>query len=225
LDDAYFREDRGLIKGWEVDYRLRRPNDMQPPFWWEKLAHDPSFEAPASARWQELRRGLLSKDRLYARIDSLVALTTEARERNFQKWPGILNGASYESKIQRMKRWISDRLDWIDSHIGKLSTSVEENGKPETIGDFQLYGNYPNPFNASTVIDYDLPAAGRVKILVMDPLGRVVRIMADEVQSAGRHRIVWDGTDDTGVSAATGIYLVRMTCGGNTKTGKLMLLR
>jgi hypothetical protein len=225
LDDAYFDQDRRLFDRWEVDYRLYHSNDMFAPFWWEKLAHDPSFETPASARWQELRRGLLSKDRLYARIDSLVALTTEARERNFQKWPGILKGASYESKIQRMKQWISDRLDWIDSHIGKLSTSVEEKGKPAIIGDFHLGQNYPNPFNASTVIGYDLPASGRVKIAVVDPLGRVVRILTDEVQSAGRHRIAWDGTDNGGVSAASGIYLVRMTCGGSTKTGKLMLLR
>jgi hypothetical protein len=225
MNDAYFREDRGLIKGWEVDYRLRRPNDILPPFWWEKLAHDPSFEAPAKARWQELRKGILQKDNLYARIDSLVTLTAEARERNFQKWPGLLNGTSYGNQIQSLKQWISNRLDWIDANIGRLSTAVEEKGMPQTVGDFHLDLNYPNPFNASTVIGYGLPASGRMKIAVLDPLGRVVRILVDEIQSAGRHHVNWDGTDDRGVSAPTGIYFVRMFSNGRTKTGKLMLLR
>jgi hypothetical protein len=225
LDDAYYPEDRGLIKGWEVDYRLRRPNDMQPPFWWEKLAHDPSFEAPAKARWQELRTGILQKDRLDARIDSLVTLTAEARERHFRKWPGILNGSAYESKILRMKDWISVRLDWIDANIGRLSAAVTDNETPGIIGGFDLVQNFPNPFNASTVIGYELPASGKVRISLIDPLGREVRILADGIRSAGRHRINWDGTDDRGVSAPSGIYLVRMAFEGGTRTGKIMLLR
>jgi hypothetical protein len=225
LDDAYYPEDRGLTKGWEVDYRLRRPNDIQPPFWWEKLAHDPSFEAPAKARWQELRTGILHKDRLYARIDSLVTLTAEARERHFQKWPGVLNGAAYEDKIIRMKDWISVRLDWIDANIGRLSTAVAEKSTPGITGDFQLVQNYPNPFNTSTVISYESPAPGRVKIALTDPLGRVVRILVDEIQPAGRHHINWDGTDDRGVSTPSGIYLIRMAFGGGMRTGKMMLLR
>jgi len=225
LDDAYFPEDRGLIAGWEVDYRLRRPNDMLPPFWWEKLAHDPSFEAPAKARWQELRTGILDRDRLYSRIDSLVALTAEARARHFQKWPGILNNATYESRIQRMKDWISARLDWIDANIGKLSTAVADEKTSGILCGFRLGRNYPNPFNASTVIEYELSAPGRTRMAVMDPLGRVVRTLLDEIEPAGLHRIRWDGTDDGGVSAPSGIYFVRIAGYGGVKTGKMLLLR
>jgi hypothetical protein len=226
MANAYYREDFDLTEGWEVDYRLRRPGDgYQPPIWWEKLAHDPSFRIPAGARWRELRTGILRQDRLYARIDSLVALTAEARERNFQKWPGVLNGATYESKIQRLKLWISARLEWIDANIGEPSAAAEGNGAPGSPGGFSLFRNYPNPFNASTVMEYELPASGRVRIALIDPLGRVVRVIADDVQFAGRHQVTWDGTDDRGVSAPSGIYLVRAAFGGGTKTGKMMLLR
>jgi len=226
MANAYYWDDFDLTEGWEVDYRLRRPWDgALPPFWWEKLAHDPSFEAPASARWRELRTGLLRQDRLYSMIDSLVALTAEARGRHFRKWPGVLNGETHEDRILRLKQWISARLYWIDANIGNLSGPAEKNGEPGSPADFCLYPNYPNPFNTSTTIDYHLPFSTRVVMVLCDRMGRETRTLVDEIQIPGRHRVLWDGLDGRGRTVGSGAYVVRMKAGGRLQTRKLMLLR
>jgi hypothetical protein len=223
---AWYEQDLGLTEGWQIDYRENHSWDgFQVPVWWEKLAHDPSFQGPAQARWMELRKGALHKDSLMARIDGLTAEITEARIRNFQKWPGLLEGTTYEAKIAELKQWISDRIAWIDTHIGSLYAGAERNKEPVQPDDFNLEQNYPNPFNASTVIGSVLPVTGKASIAIVDHLGRKVRILASGVQPAGRHRIAWDGKDDLGRSAPSGVYLVRMSYDGRMKTGKLLLMR
>jgi hypothetical protein len=226
MANAYFQEDFDLVAGWEVDYRLRRPSDgMQPPWWWEKLAHTAYFEAAADSRWRELRSGVFRKDSVYAVIDRMTAEITEARVRHFEKWPRALVGDTYENRVDRLKQWISNRLDWIDANITRLDTGVAQDPKPTQPADFGLTQNYPNPFNASTVIGYRLSAAGRVCLAIVDLRGREMRTLVDAVRPAGEYRVNWDGTDDRTVSAASGMYLVRMTVNGAIKTGKMLLLR
>jgi hypothetical protein len=124
-----------------------------------------------------------------------------------------------------MKDWISSRLDWIDANIGKLSVAVADKETPGIADDFHLDQNYPNPFNSSTVIGYETPASGKVRVSLFDPLGREVRILADGLQSPGRHRVVWDGNDGKDIPAPTGIYVARMAGGDRVCTAKLMLIR
>lgn len=90
---------------------------------------------------------------------------------------------------------------------------------------FRLDAAAPNPFNPETVIRYSLPAAGRVRLLVYDLQGRQVRLLADEVQPAGRHERSWTGTDDAGRSVASGIYVAVLTSGTFTAQRKLTLLK
>lgn len=73
--------------------------------------------------------------------------------------------------------------------------------------DYSLSPNYPNPFNPTTTIRYDLPEATYVSLVIYDILGRKVRTLRDSREVAGFKSVVWDGKDDAGNSVSTGIYI------------------
>jgi len=76
---------------------------------------------------------------------------------------------------------------------------------------FALEQNYPNPFNPSTTILYDLPEGmHEVSVRIYDLLGRPVRALVETRQSAGHYSVQWDGRDDAGRLAASGVYLFRI---------------
>ena len=85
---------------------------------------------------------------------------------------------------------------------------------------FELEQNYPNPFNPTTTIAYSLPATGRVRLWLYNILGQRVRVLADEVQNAGRHRALLDGS-----SLAAGVYFYALEFGERMITKKMLLLK
>ncbi len=104
-------------------------------------------------------------------------------------------------------------------------TSVAE-GAGETPLEFVLRDPWPNPFNAATAIAFDLPRAAPLRLAVHDVLGRRVRTLRDEARAGpGRFRVVWDGADDRGRPAASGVYLVRLTAGADRTSGRVVLVR
>ena len=88
-----------------------------------------------------------------------------------------------------------------------------------------MYPNRPNPFNAKTLIRYDLPEASRVSLRVYDISGRMVRRLVDGPQSAGSYGVAWNGRDEGGQPVGSGVYLVRMVAGGFVYVTKLVLLK
>ncbi len=88
----------------------------------------------------------------------------------------------------------------------------------------RLGPNYPNPFNPSTIIPYQLATTSPVRLEVFNILGQRVATLVDEEQSAGVYRARWDGTDAAGGAAAAGVYLYRLTVAGAHQTGKMVLL-
>jgi 1,4-alpha-glucan branching enzyme len=88
-----------------------------------------------------------------------------------------------------------------------------------------LWSNYPNPFRRETTIEYTLPEAGHVRVEVYDLLGRRVSVLADEHQDAGLHRARWGGRNGNGAPAASGLYLVRITQGGTSRSQRMTLVR
>ena len=83
-----------------------------------------------------------------------------------------------------------------------------------------LNASYPNPFNPSTAINYDLSAEGMVNITVYDALGRTVAELVNGIQNGGSHQITWNAAD-----MASGAYFVRMNAGSYANTQKLMLVK
>lgn len=92
---------------------------------------------------------------------------------------------------------------------------------------FALKKNYPNPFNASTLITYTLPAdlGQRVELAVYNALGQKVRQLVSQEQAAGTYQVIWDGRDDNKMDVASGVYLVTLRLGHLRDAQKILLLR
>ena len=90
---------------------------------------------------------------------------------------------------------------------------------------FALHPNHPNPFNAGTVIPFELAGAGQVRLTVVNLVGQEVRRLVRGHRKAGAHRARWDGRDGEGRPAATGVYLVRLEAGDRKRTRRMLLLR
>lgn len=88
-----------------------------------------------------------------------------------------------------------------------------------------LHPSRPNPFNPSTAIPFDLPAAGRVRLAVYDVRGRLVRTLVDASLPEGAHQAAWDGRDTAGRAAVAGVYFARLEAGGGVETVRMSLIR
>ncbi len=90
---------------------------------------------------------------------------------------------------------------------------------------FALHDNYPNPFNPITNIKFDLPKAGHVSLRIYDLSGRLVRSLVDENLARASHTYQWDGADNSGRRAASGVYYYRVQTERTSETGKMMLVK
>ncbi len=81
-------------------------------------------------------------------------------------------------------------------------------------GSYRLGRNFPNPFNPSSTINFDLPAESRVRIAVYNTTGQRIRVLLDGIVPPGYHKVAWNGTDDTGRAVASGMYLYRIHAQG-----------
>jgi hypothetical protein len=95
----------------------------------------------------------------------------------------------------------------------------------DTPAAYGLAQNFPNPFNPATTIKYDVKAKGLVTVKVYNVAGQLVRTLVSEVKDAGSYTAVWDGTNNLGADAASGIYFYKMETGGFSETRKMVLLR
>jgi hypothetical protein len=103
--------------------------------------------------------------------------------------------------------------------------SSDPQGQSSMPTEYSLSANYPNPFNPTTVIEFNLPKRSHVSISVYNILGQEVAKLVDEDRSAGSYTITWDGIGTAGHAVATGIYLYRMQAGEYTETKKMILLK
>jgi len=92
---------------------------------------------------------------------------------------------------------------------------------------FQLYQNFPNPFNPQTTIRFEIgSAAGSHVVLdIYNVLGQHVKQLARTEMNAGSYDVVWDGTDNNGRRVASGLYLYRLQVGEEIETKKMVLLK
>jgi glucose/arabinose dehydrogenase len=118
--------------------------------------------------------------------------------------------------------------DWINHLILRVSppqpTAVEEEGDPLP-ADFALEQNFPNPFNGGTTIHYVLPAAGVANLVVYNLSGQRIKTLESAWRLAGNGVAHWDGRDDGGTIAASGVYVYRLESRGYATTRKLLMLR
>ena len=110
-------------------------------------------------------------------------------------------------------------LDYQDSFIYELSSSDLIPSSTE------LSNIYPNPFNPSTTIDYNLNVSSDVSIVIYDMKGSIVRTLVSDYQDAGLHQISWNGRNDSNSQVSSGMYLVRMDANGQTFQQAITLLK
>lgn len=105
------------------------------------------------------------------------------------------------------------------------ATGIEDqidNFLPENIS---LLPNYPNPFNPSTTLRFELQRRSQVILQITDVAGRHVRTLVNEARSAGLHEVKWDGRDDAGNPVASGVYISRLESRGAVQSQKMLLIR
>ena len=91
--------------------------------------------------------------------------------------------------------------------------------------DFALHGNYPNPFNPTTQIRFDLPNKNDVNINIYNMLGQKVKVFSIPNTPAGTHTITWNATNQSGQPLSAGVYLYQMIAEDFVKTRKMILLK
>lgn len=121
-----------------------------------------------------------------------------------------------------------DRVDGLRFRTEALAMTAVADDQV-TPSQFSLAPNYPNPFNASTVIPFQVDgssgAVQGVRLDIVDVTGQRVRQLVQRAMSPGAYSKVWDGTDDAGRPVASGVFLARLRVGQNVATRKLVLLR
>jgi hypothetical protein len=116
-----------------------------------------------------------------------------------------------------------------DIGLTSVATGVQE--KVTMPSAYHLHANYPNPFNPSTMIVYDMPVAGVAMLRVYNVLGQEITTLVNGVAPAGRNTVVWNGTDRAGKGVASGVYLYRfsaLNAGGTvafTQVRKMLLMK
>ena len=223
---------------WEVDNWLLEYNPEggdQMAFWWELLWEDLAFQHKAAVRYTELRQTIFSEEHIYSIIDSVADYLGPAVDRNFARWPLLGNYIwpnyyvfdTYEEEIDYLKSWTAQRLAWMDSDI-----LLSLDPSPIAAG-FRLNGPFPNPFNPSTVISYELPYDLNIEINIFNLLGRKVRSLLNETRPAGQGSTIWDGKTENGHLASGGVYFISVQVRGPAngsnifyqETKKVLLLK
>jgi hypothetical protein len=130
-------------------------------------------------------------------------------------------------------------FEYLDSQVESGKTYHYQIGVADADGEFlspvqdvtipsmtaSLGQNTPNPFNPTTQISYFLPSRDQVSVVVYDASGRLVRTLVDEVRGNGAHAVTWDGRDNAGRPAGSGIYFYRLTAGKHSESKKMVLLK
>lgn len=149
------------------------------PFWVLTLTSIPEIQNQTNCRWLELREGPLQTDSLLQFIDDNALLLEAAQARNFQRWPVLgeyvwpnsFVGPDYESEINYLKNWLTERLEWMDDNMlgdcSALSTEAPSTSK-------SILQVFPNPFHGEVHFLLQSPQHQKGVLHVYDFLGRTV---------------------------------------------------
>lgn len=142
-------------------------------------------------------------------------------------WPSDADGTGSTLELKNPELDNGAPSSWAasETNLGTpgMSNSVlvsREEENPELPSNFSLDQNYPNPFNPSTIISFQVPAAGEVSLKVYDMLGRKVATLVEGVRSSGSHHVKFEAS-----SLASGIYIYQLNSGDQQLTKKMMLIK
>lgn len=128
----------------------------------------------------------------------------------------IVDGTSQETSLV-----VPFKLSDKEGHSWSFKALLQMNSNKPT--ETALYNNFPNPFNPSTIIRFPLKEDTLTKIVIYNSLGQTVRTLLDGPMRAGMHSLQWNGMDNQGLKAASGVYFYRFTAGGVHQTRKMLI--
>ena len=169
--------------------------------------------------------GVYPAEEIYDTTSTSVQITyQEFLENVFELFP-ILPGATVRFSlvatdgIDTVKVSGDDRVLFVNRY-DYLSIAAE--GVPL---EFALHENYPNPFNPTTTLRFDLPEISDITLTIYNMLGQKVRTFDYQNTSAGYHSVTWDATNDFGQQVGAGVYLYQLQTINFVKTRKMVLLK
>lgn len=172
------------------------------PFWWKRLLQDSAFSVKVASRWTELRATTFQEANIHSYIDSVASvLNAESQQRNFQAWnvlnkyvwPNYFVGPSFQSEVNWLKGWVSQRLDWLDQAMPLLVTAIAEENKTGEIVDV-----FPNPFSTEVHFQYKIQKPGSVRFRIFDSLGRTINSVKVDHDSPGTFSYAWQTESSSG---------------------------
>jgi len=113
--------------------------------------------------------------------------------------------------------------DW-DVYMGHVTT-VKEITSPKPISSYQIFQNFPNPFNSSTAIKFQIPRRTRVELYVYNILGKKVKTLCNDFLGSGAYIVTWDGTNESNALVASGVYFYRICTENYEETKKMTFLK
>ncbi|RPI01131.1 MAG: T9SS C-terminal target domain-containing protein, partial [Calditrichaeota bacterium] len=105
--------------------------------------------------------------------------------------------------------------------LGKLAAG----GSESTPDEYALYGNYPNPFNPTTLIHFAIPEDQRVTLRIYNSLGQLIKVLHDADMNAGEHAIQWDALNQDGQPVPSGVYMLHLQAKDFTASHRMMLIK
>ena len=114
-------------------------------------------------------------------------------------------------------------MDWVPPS-GPIAP-LRVNDTSNLPNEFELLDNYPNPFNPSTSISFNIPNEVYTEVAIYNMMGQKVRTLHNGNLQAGRHHIFFDGFDDNNLQLGSGVYFYRVTAGEFNATKKMMLVK
>jgi len=138
---------------------------------------------------------------------------------------GVKNGTTYYWRVRyrdRNLQW----SDWSEERSFTVSyvTTVHENDGVMPLKTV-LHNNYPNPFNPSTTITFDIARPGHVSLEIYSLDGKRVVQLLNKRLNAGKYSVVWNGTDSSGLKVSSGTYFIKLVAGGYNRVVKTVMLK
>ena len=108
------------------------------------------------------------------------------------------------------------------SGMYSVAYNPEHQRMPRSI---ELSQNYPNPFNPTTTIRFSLPETGQVKLIIYNVLGQRVKELINASKPAGYHEVIWNGKNESGMQAASGLYIYRLETASGIQSKKMLMIK
>jgi hypothetical protein len=148
-------------------------------------------------------------------INGYIRLENDTNLVNLYYKDSLVNRARQDSSLIRADAII----------IQETLTGVEYEILPNIPTKYDLSQNFPNPFNPTTRIRFDLPNSVNVQLRIYDILGREVRTLVNDNHGAGSYTVTWDGKNNAGTLVSSGVYIYQVRAGEFISTKKMLLMK